>query len=88
MHIWKLLNNGKEKVSQLHKVISNKNINLSARRLLLLPVSRPSTEYGSKVWESNKGQAGSLESIYWMELSGSLGVLLRSVPIQLEEICS
>ena len=32
-------------------------------RLLLLSVIRPSIEYGSEVWEGNKSQAGSLESI-------------------------
>ena len=52
-----------KRVNQLHKVISNRNINLSARRLLLLSVIRPSIEYGSEVWEGNKSQAGSLESI-------------------------
>ena len=63
MHIRKLLDNGRKRVNQLHKVISNRNINLSARRLLLLSVIRPSIEYGSEVWEGNKSQAGSLESI-------------------------
>ena len=37
--------------------ISNRDINLSARRLLLLSVVRPSLEYGSEVWEGNKSQA-------------------------------
>ena len=66
MHIRKLLDNGRtgrKRVNQLHKVISNRNINLSARRHLLLSVIRPSIEYGSEVWEGNKSQAGSLESI-------------------------
>ena len=65
MHIKKLLDNGREKLNQLHKVISNRNINLSAGRLLLLSVIRPtcSIEYGSEVWGGNKSQAGSLESI-------------------------
>ena len=36
---------------------------MSARRHLLLSVIRPSIEYGSEVWEGNKSQAGSLESI-------------------------
>ena len=31
--------------------------------LLLLSVITPSIEYGSEVWEDNKSQAGSLESI-------------------------
>ena len=63
IYIKKLLDNGREKVNQLHKVISNRKVNLSARRLLLLSVIRPSIEYGSEVWEGNKSQAGSLESI-------------------------
>ena len=36
---------------------------MSASRLLLFSVIRPSIEYGSEVWEGNKSQAGSLESI-------------------------
>ena len=63
MHIRNLLDNGRKRVNQLHKVISNRNINLSARRHLLLSVIRPSIEYGREVWEGNKSQAGSLESI-------------------------
>ena len=39
-----------------------------------MSVIRSSIEYGSEVWEGNKSQAGSLESIIWMEISGSLGV--------------
>ena len=59
MHIRKLLDTGRKRVNQLHKVISNRNINLSARKHLLLSVIRPSIEYGSEVWEGNKSQAGS-----------------------------
>ena len=44
-----------------HSVISN--INLSACRLLLLSVVRPSLECGSEVWEGNKNQAAALESV-------------------------
>ena len=40
-HIKKLTQNGKKKVNQLHSVISNCNINLSARRMLLLSVLHP-----------------------------------------------
>ena len=61
--IKKLLDNGRKKVNQLHKVISNRKVNLSAYRLLLLSVIRPSIEYGSEPWEGNKSQAASLESI-------------------------
>ena len=67
MHIKKLLDNGRRKVHQLHKVISNRNINLSAHRLLLLSVIRRIIVYGSEVWEGNKNQAG----------CGSLDVLIR-----------
>ena len=63
MHIKKLLNNGRKKVNQLHKVVSNRNVNLNIRRRLLLNVIRPNIEYRSEVWESNKCQVGSLESI-------------------------
>ena len=43
------------KVNQLHSIISNRDINSNARRLLLLSVIIRSTEYGSEVWEGNKG---------------------------------
>ena len=59
MPIRKLLGNGKKRRNQLHKVINNRNINLSAHRHLLLSAIRPSIEYGSEVWEGNKSQAGS-----------------------------
>ena len=45
---------GRKKVNQLHSIISNRNIYLTARRLLLLSVLRPSIEYGSEVWKYNK----------------------------------
>ena len=61
-HIKKVLDCGRKKVNQLQSVISNRYINLSARRLLLLSVVRPSLEYGSEVWEGNKSQAAALES--------------------------
>ena len=53
-HIKKVLDCGRKKVNQLHSVISNRDINLSARRLLLLSVVRPSLEYGSEVWEGRE----------------------------------
>ena len=60
---------------------------MSAGRLLLLSVIRPSIEYRSEVWEGNKSQARSLESTI---LDGAkqilaLGVLLRPAMRQLEE---
>ena len=62
-HIKKVLDSGRKKVNQLHSVISNRDINLSARRLLLISVLRPKLEYGSEVWEGNKGEAAALESV-------------------------
>ena len=48
VHIKKVVASGK-KVNQLHSVISNRDINLSERRLLLLAVVRTTLEYGSEV---------------------------------------
>ena len=60
MHLKRVLDNGRKKV---RSIISDRNVNLSARRLLLLSVIRPSIEYGSEVLESNKGQTNALESV-------------------------
>ena len=42
---------------KLISVISNRDINLTPRRLLLLSVVRPSLEYGNEIWDCNKSQA-------------------------------
>ena len=42
---------------------------------------RPSLEYGSEVWESNKGQTNALESIV---LGGAKKILLKPVMRELE----
>ena len=63
MHIQNIRDNCKKKVNQLHSVISNRDVSLSARRLLLLSVVRPSLEYGSEIWDCNKSQTRALESI-------------------------
>ena len=42
---------------------SNRDIDLTARRLLLTSVIRPTLEYGSEVWEGNKAQAAALELV-------------------------
>ena len=81
MHLKRVL---EKKVNQLHSIISNRDINLSARRLLLLSVIRPSIEYDSEVWESNKGQTNVLESVVLGEPKISLGALLIPVMRQLE----
>ena len=47
-HIKRVVENGRKKVNQLHSVISNRGVNLSARRSLLLSVVRPTLEYGVK----------------------------------------
>ena len=52
-----------KKDNQLHSIISNRNVNLSAQRLLLLSVLRQSIEYGSEFRKCNKSQASALESI-------------------------
>ena len=59
----KVIDSGRTKLNQLHSIISNRSIKLSARRMLLFAVVRPSLEYGNEVWECNKGQANALESI-------------------------
>ena len=57
VHLKKVLDNCRKKV---HSVI---DINMSARRLVLLSVIRPSIEYGGgEVWEGNKCQVDALES--------------------------
>ena len=56
IHIQKLHDNWQKKVNQLHSVISNRYINLTARRLLLLFVVRPSLDYGNEIWDCNKSQ--------------------------------
>ena len=84
VNLKRVLDNGRKKVNQLHSIISNRDINLSARRLLLLSVIRPSLEYGSAVWESNKGQTNALESVVFGGAKKSLGALLKPVMRQLE----
>ena len=61
-HIKKVLDSGRKNVNQLHMVTGNRDINMSAHRLLLLSVVRPSLDYGNEVWEGNKSQAAALES--------------------------
>ena len=38
MHIKKVVDSGRKKLNQIHSVLSNRDINLTARRLLLLSV--------------------------------------------------
>ena len=62
-HVKKVCVNGRKKLNQLRGVLRNRDINLTARRLLLLSVVRPSIEYGSAIWDCNKNQGSALESI-------------------------
>ena len=62
-HVKDVCVNGGKELNQLSSVLSNRDINLRARRLLLLSVVRPSIEYGSAVWDCNKNQASALEAI-------------------------
>lgn len=57
------LDSGQKKVNQLHNVISNRDMNLSAHRLLLMVVVRPTLENRSKVWQANRSQAAALELV-------------------------
>ena len=59
-HAKRVLQNGRKNISQVH---SNRDIDLTARRLLLISVVRPTLEYGSEVLEGNKAQAAALESV-------------------------
>ena len=51
VHVKKVIDSGRTRLNQLHAVISNRSINLSARRMLLLAVIRPSLEYRNEIWE-------------------------------------
>ena len=51
------------KIETTTKIIIQTIIIIITTIIQLLSVIRPSIEYGSEVWEGNKSQAGSLESI-------------------------
>ena len=55
-HVKSVLQNGRKRFVKCR-------ILLTARRLLLILVVRPTLEYGSEVWEGNKTQAAALESV-------------------------
>ena len=59
-------------------IVSTRDINLSACRLLLLAVARPTLEYGSEVWKANKAEAAPLESVVLGGAKGILGCLSRA----------
>ena len=54
---------GKRLVKCIVLLEANRDTDLTARRLLLISVVRPTLEYGSEVWEGNKAQAAALESV-------------------------
>ena len=85
-HIENVVDNGRKKVNQLHSILSNRDINLSARRLLLFSVVRPTLEYGNEVWEGNKAQSASLESTMLGGAKRILGAPQRLVMRLLEVI--
>ena len=72
--IKKFILNGMQ-LNYLSYYYSNKYINLNAGRLLLLSVIRLNIEYGSEVWEGNKSQAGSFESIIIESVHSIIGTL-------------
>ena len=59
-------------------IISNRDINLTALRLLLLYVIRPSIEYGGEIWEGNKCQVAGIESIILGRAKRILGCSSKS----------
>ena len=59
-------------------VAKYRDINLSAHRLLLLAVVRPTLKYGIEVWKANKAQAAALESVVVGEAKRILGCLSRT----------
>ena len=63
---------------QLHSIISNRDINLTARRLLRHSVIRPSREYRGELWEGNRGQVVALESIILGGAKRILGCLSKT----------
>ena len=65
MHIKMMINNGRKTVNQMHSAISKRDINLSARRLLLLSAIRLSIEYGGEICEGTKGQVAALDPLFW-----------------------
>ena len=82
-HVKDVCVNGRKKLNQLHSVLSNRDNNLCARRLLLLSVG---IEYGSAVWDCNKNQASALEAIIPGGAKKILGCSPKPVTRQLEEI--
>ena len=61
-----------------------KTLRPAPRVCTLVPFIRPSIEYSSEVWESNKGQTNPLESVVLGGAKKSLGALLKHVMKQLE----
>ena len=49
VHLKRVLDNGRKKVNQLHSIISNRDIHLSAHRLLLLSVINPRRACAARV---------------------------------------
>ena len=58
-HVKRVLQNGRKRLVKCIVI----GILLTARRLLLISVVRPTLEYGSEVWEGNRTQAAALESV-------------------------
>ena len=73
---------GRKQVNRLHSVISNRDINMSARRLLLLAGVRPTLEYGSEVWRPISLRQLRWSLWCWEEQSVFLGVHLGRVTRQ------
>ena len=87
----KLIQNGQQKVNQLNSIISNHYINLSAQRMLLLSVLRPSLEYGIQALERVQTFAARLVTNDWAGNGESLRALLGwpklSTRRQFQKLC-
>ena len=53
----------RQKLGGMYRVLHNFALDLRTRRHILMAVLRPSLEYGCEVWNANKCQAKTLESI-------------------------
>ena len=85
MHVKKVIDSGRTRLNQLHAVNSNRSTNLSARRMLLLAVLRPSPEYRNEIWEYvTRGRQMHWSLFYWGVLERFGVVLLEHVMKLLE----
>ena len=59
-HLKDLVTSGKRKLNILLRILCNPSISLYLRRQVILPILRPSLEYGNKVWRCTSTQSKSI----------------------------